>query len=190
SLLDPERVSIVYTGRFGSAGRDPRPLIDALALLASENPVDAARLELVVAGPLTQAERELMNRDVAPARITVIGSLERDRALALQRAADALLLIAQPVRTQLANFKLYEYLHAGPPVLALAARTEAGTIAAGVGGPAVPAGDVPAIAAALGKAARGELSATSAGARSEFAYPAVAERMEAAVEQAIARREA
>ena len=37
-----------------------------------------------------------------------------------QRAADCLLLIAHPVRSQLANFKLYEYLSAGPPILALA----------------------------------------------------------------------
>ena len=189
SLLDPDRVSLVYTGRFGSTGRDPEPLIEAMALLASEDPDLAARLELVVAGPLTQAERDLMDRDVSPARIAVIGSLERDRALALQRAADALLLLAQPVRTQLANFKLYEYLHAGRPVLALAAGTEAGSIAASLGWPAIPAGEVRAIASALAKTARGELSAGGSDARAEYAYPAVAERMAAAVERAIAQHE-
>ena len=30
-LLDPDRVSLVYTGRFGSYGRDPRPLLEASA---------------------------------------------------------------------------------------------------------------------------------------------------------------
>ena len=29
-LLDPERVSLVYTGRFGSTGRDPGTLLEAL----------------------------------------------------------------------------------------------------------------------------------------------------------------
>ena len=119
-LLDPERVSLVYTGRFGSTGRDPRALLNAMDAFAADNPEDAAQLELVVAGPLTESERVAFDRDVSPARISVVGSLQRDRALALQRAADALLLIAHPVRSQLANFKLYEYLSAGPPILALA----------------------------------------------------------------------
>ena len=43
---------------------------------------------------MTTAEGELMGRDVSPARIVLAGSLPRERALALQREADALLLIA------------------------------------------------------------------------------------------------
>jgi len=143
----------------------------------------------VVAGPLTDDESRAFERDVAPARITVVGSLDRDRALALQRAADVLLLIAHPVRSQLANFKLYEYLNAGPPILALATGTEAGAVAESVGGTVVPAGDVPAIASARAKASRQELSASDPDARAEHAYPSVAERMEAAVELAIERRD-
>ena len=190
SLLDPDRVSLVYTGRFGSTGRDPRPFVDALGKLAAERPEDAARLEVVVAGPLTEPERELFARDVRPARVSVVGSLERGRALALQRAADALLLIAHPVRSQLANFKLYEYLHAGPPVLALAAGTEAGTIARQVGGTVVPAGDVSAIADALALAARGELAPSDPRSRAEHAYPVIAKQMEAVIELAQGRRHA
>jgi glycosyltransferase involved in cell wall biosynthesis len=187
-LLDPDRVSLVYTGRFGSAGRDPGPLLEAIATLAASRPGDAARLELVVAGPLTDDEHRAFARDVSPARISVAGSLERDRALALQGAADALLLIAHPVRSQLANFKLYEYLSAGPPVLALAEGTEAGTVVASFGGTVVPAGDVQAITEALALTAQGGLTASDPEARAKHAYPAVAERMEAAVEDALRRR--
>ena len=114
-----------------------------------------------------------------------MGSLDRQRALALQRAADALLLIAHPVRSQLANFKLYEYLNAGPPVLALAEGTEAGDVVASFGGTVVPAGNAAAIADALRATARGELPASDPAARAEHAYPAVSERMEAAIELAI-----
>lgn len=186
-LLDPERVSLVYTGRFGSTGRDPGQLVDALCGLAAERPADAERLELVVAGPLTEREQKLFRRDVSPARISVVGSLERSRALALQRAADALVLIAHPVRTQLANFKLYEYLHAGRPVLALAAGTEAGAVVEGFGGTVVPAGDVEAITDSLTLAARGELPESLPDARAEHAYPAVAEGMDAAIALAAER---
>jgi len=117
-ILDPERISLVYTGRFGSYGRDPTPLVQALGELGRTDPELASRLELVVAGPLTEAEAELMRTDVSPARILVAGSLPREGALALQRAADALLLVASPQRTQLLNFKLFEYLAAERPILA------------------------------------------------------------------------
>ncbi len=185
-LLDPGRVSLVYTGRFGSTGRDPRALVEGLERLAREHPDDAARLELVIAGPLRDDEAKLFAADVTPARISLAGSLERQRALALQRAADALLLVAHPIRSQLANFKLYEYVNAGPPILALAEGTEAGAVVASFGGTVVPAGDASAIAESLRATARGELPASDPAARAEHAYPAVSERMEAAVEQAVA----
>jgi glycosyltransferase involved in cell wall biosynthesis len=188
-LLDPERVSLLYTGRFGSYGRDPRPLIEALARLAVADPQAAARLELVVAGPLTEDEAELLRRDVAPARIVAAGSLPRERALALQREADALLLIAQPLRSQLLNIKLFEYLAAGRPILALATGTEAGRVVAEIGGEAVAADDPEAIAAALARLAAGELEPPPPEALAPYTYPAPAERMVEAVEAAIAARQ-
>jgi glycosyltransferase involved in cell wall biosynthesis len=179
--LDPERVSLVYTGRFGR-GRDPEQLVDALATLADDDPTAAARLELVVAGPLTPAERDLLARDVGPARIVVAGSLERERALALQREGDALLLIAHPERSQLLNFKLFEYLAAGRPILALAAGTEAGRVAGEVGGVVVGAADVEAIRGALRRLVNEGIPAPAAGAAARYAYPAPAERMAALIE--------
>ena len=186
-LLDPERVSLVYTGRFGSYGRDPTALIRALGVLALEHPEDAVRLELVVAGPLTQAEANLMRRDVAPARIAVAGTLDRTEALALQRAADALLLVASSRRTQLLNFKLFEYIAAGPPILALAAGTEAGRVAEEAGGNAVAADDVDAIVQALRRLVAGELEPADPALRERYSYPGVAKRMAAVAQRAISR---
>jgi len=186
-LLDPERVSLVYTGRFGSYGRDPTALIRALGVLALEHPEDAVRLELVVAGPLTQDEANLMGRDVAPARIAVAGTLDRTEALALQRAADALLLVASSRRTQLLNFKLFEYIAAGPPILALAAGTEAGRVAEEAGGDAVAADDVDAIVKALRRLVAGELEPPDPAVRERYSYPGVAELMAAVAQRAISR---
>lgn len=186
-LLDPERTSLAYTGRFGSYGRDPRPLIAALHALAEDEPALAARLELVLAGPYTEAELEVLRADVSPARISVLGSLPRARALALQRAADALLLIASPGRTQLANLKLFEYLAAGRPVLALAGGTEAGRIVSETGGGDVVRADDPAaITAALRRLLAGEIRPPDPARLREYSYPGVAERMSDAVEHAIA----
>lgn len=186
-LLDPERTSLVYTGRFGSYGRDPTGLVRALGLLAREHPEDAARLELVVAGPLTEDEAQLMSAGVSPGRIVVAGTLPRARALALQREADALLLLASSRRTQLLNFKLFEYLAAGTPILALAAGTEAGRVVGETGGEAVPADDPEAIVAALRRVVAGELEPPDPDARERYSYPRVAERMAEVAERAARR---
>jgi glycosyltransferase involved in cell wall biosynthesis len=186
-LLDGARTSLVYTGRFGSYGRDPAPLVRALRDLAVREPSLAQRLELAVAGPLTPDERRLLGSNVSPARITLLGSLPRNQALRLQRAGDALLLLAARERSQLANLKLYEYLAAGRPILALAAGTEAGRIVRETGaGEVVPSGDVAAIAGTLKRLGGGELGAPDAEAVRAYTYPAAAERMERAIEQAIA----
>jgi glycosyltransferase involved in cell wall biosynthesis len=184
-LLPPDRVSLVYTGRFGTYGRDPGPLIEALGEFARSNPEAAAGLDLVIAGPLTIEEDRLLGADVSPARIVRLGPLERDRALALQREADALLLIAQPTRSQLLNIKLFEYLAAGRPILALAAGTEAGRVAAELGAEVAPADDAAAIATALGRVAAGQLAAPSTDAVAAYTYPAPAEAMAEAVKAAL-----
>jgi glycosyltransferase involved in cell wall biosynthesis len=188
-LLDPDRLSLVYTGRFGSYGRDPGALLGALRSLAASDPEAAARLELVVAGPLTEPERDRFAADYGPIAVRPVGALPRPLALALQRAADALLVIAHPARTQLPNFKLFEYLAAGPPILALAAGTEAGRIVTETGaGEAVRADEVAAIEAALRRLLGGELSPPPESARRDYSYPLLAERMAEAVESAISRR--
>jgi glycosyltransferase involved in cell wall biosynthesis len=185
--LGLDRVSLVYTGRFGR-GRDPGPLVAALAMLARDEPKIAARLELVVAGPLTPEERELLGRGVPPARIATVGTLRHDRVLALQREADGLLLIAHPERSQLLNFKLFEYLAAERPILALAAGTEAGRVAREMGCEVVAAGDVRAIAAALRRLVDEPLPAPDAQAAARYAYPAPAERLVRVIEAAISHR--
>ncbi len=178
-LLAADRTSLLYTGRFGSYGRDPAPLAEGLARLAGSSPEAAGKLELAIAGPLQPSERALFERpDLQPTRVSLLGSLPRDVSLALQREADALLLLAQPARTQLVNFKLFEYLAAGVPILALAAGTEAGRIAADAGiDPIVPADDPEAIATALAGLLDGALEGPDPEAASRYSYPAAAEAM-------------
>jgi glycosyltransferase involved in cell wall biosynthesis len=185
-LLGPDRVSLVYTGRFGGHGGDPRPLVDAFRLLARSDADSAARLELVVAGPLTYDERRLLSADVAPARIALAGSLPRDRALALQRAADVLLLLTSPTVSQRLNIKLFEYFAAGRPILAIAGSTEAGRVVGELGGEVVRADDPEGIEVALKRLAAGALDPPSPEAVRPYTYPAPAVRMADAVERAIA----
>jgi len=187
-LLDPDRRSIVYTGRFGTYGRDPGPLVAALTHLGRSDREAAAKLELVVAGPLTGEERRLFETDVGPARIVLVGSLGRERALTLQREADVLLLLAQPTRSQLLNIKLFEYLASGSPILALAAGTEAGRVAGELGAEVLAADDATAIVTALARVAAGAIPPPPENAVAPYTYPAPAQGLAAAVEAAINRR--
>lgn len=187
-LLDEGRVSLLYTGRFGSYGRDPAPFVEGIARLARSSPQAAGRLEVAIAGPLQPAERALFERtDLQPAKVTLLGSLERETSLALQREADALLLLAQPARSQLINFKLFEYLAAGPAILALAAGTEAGRIAADAGiAPIVRADDPEAIATALADLLDEGLTAPDQSAAGRYSYPSAAEAMSRILTETVA----
>jgi glycosyltransferase involved in cell wall biosynthesis len=190
-MLDAERTSLLYTGRFGNWGRDPRALLEALRSLASSDPKAAERLELAIAGPLTDEEHRLFTADYRPIKVSLLGTLPRERALALQRAADALLVVTMPTCSQLPNLKLFEYLAAGPPILALAAETEAGRIVAETGaGDAVRGDDPKAIEAALRRLLAGALTPPPEDARREYSYPGLAERVGEAVETAIAKASA
>lgn len=183
-LLDANRTSLLYTGRFGSHGRDPAPFVEGLVRLASGSPQVAGRLEVAIAGPLQPSERALFDRrDLEPVKVSLLGSLERETSLALQREADALLLLAQPARSQLINFKLFEYLGSGKPVLALAAGTEAGRIAADAGiSPLVRADDPEAIATGLAALLGQGIPAPAPDAAETHAYPAAAEAMSRVLE--------
>ncbi len=185
-LLDAGRITLLYTGRFGSFGRDPAPFVEGLARLARSSPRSAGRLEVAIAGPLQPQERALLERsDLQPIKVTLLGSLERETSLALQRRADALLILAQPARSQLVNFKLFEYLAAGTPILALAAGTEAGRVAAEAGvAPIVPANDPRAIATALADLLNDGLRGADPSATTRYSYPAAAEAMADVLEQA------
>jgi glycosyltransferase involved in cell wall biosynthesis len=184
-------VSLVHTGRLEVVGRDPAPLVEALQRIAADDPATAARLELVFAGTFTERERALLGADVSPAQIVVAGNLTRADALALQRAADGLLLITAGTRTHEVTGKLFEYLGVGRPILALAEGTEAARVVRAAGaGLSVRPGDASAARTALEAFVRGEVAPPEDEARRAFAYPAVAELMAEQVERVTDAREA
>ena len=193
-LLHPGRHSIVHTGTVGYAGRGRsfEPLVEALHRLRADTPDVAGRLELVFAGPAARHERDLLERRDLGARVRLVGSLPHPEALALQRAADSLLVVAGERHRSVATGKLYEYLTAGRPILVLGAGSAAARIVADAGaGLAVDADDPGAIADALRRLvaprAGEEVAAADAAAIARYGYPALAARYAGAIERAIAR---
>ncbi len=169
-------VTLVYTGTLsGLKGRDPEPYLRAFlrALSAVRAEPGGVPMRLVHAGTLTTHEWDMIVRAGVADVVEHLGVLARADALALQRSADALILITTP-DSSVATSKLFEYIVAGRPIVALAEGNEAERIVRETNtGITVPPDDVEAIAAALRRVASGELAAaamrraTSSGSRTQ-----------------------
>lgn len=180
---DADRLTLVHTGPLlGPRGRDPRPLLVALRRVTDAEP----RLQLLVAGRSEFNEAAMLAEARLGDAVRHLGYLPRGQALALQRAARALVLLTSDATCE-ATGKLYEYMAAGRPIIALANGNEAARLVTETGtGIVVPPHDVDAIAAALRRAASGELQRDyRPGGLEPYRYPAPAERMAEAVERAI-----
>jgi glycosyltransferase involved in cell wall biosynthesis len=191
--LSSDRSLLVHTGKLsGGWGRHPGTLFEALSLLRDRAPSVAARLQLVLAGRLDVAERELIESARLGDLLIHVGQLSRAQALALQRRATALVLITSPDLVWELPGKVFEYIGARRPVLALAAGNEAAAVVRETGiGWTVPPGDVPAIADVLERIAQGELTyAPDEAEIARYLYPAPAAAAEEQIERAIALRHA
>ena len=190
-LLSHDRHSLVHTGRLTLAGISPQPLLDAIRIVRTEDPDVARRLEVVFAGSMTENEHRLLDAPDLAGTIRLVGWLERPRALALQRAADTLLVITEGARRRsVATGKLFEYLAAGRPILVLGEETEAARIVNAAGaGIAAPASNAPAIAEALRSVVTMPPSPVRPEASDEYAYPALADRLSAVIDRVARRRD-
>ncbi len=191
--LEPGTVSLVHTGVLWYAERrDPRPLLAALERVAGEGDEADRRLRLVLAGPMTAEDQALLGAlsPAAAERVRHLGRLSRAEAVALQRRADALLLIASGPHTSTVTGKVFEYLAAEPPILALAAGNEAARVVAETRrGRVIAPDDVDGIAAALHSLARGErLVHEPPRDLGTYVLPGPAQAFAVAVEDAIGRR--
>jgi len=122
--FDPDSFNIVHTGRFGGSdsNRDVGPLCTALEKLALREPALGDRLRLHLVGPLEPQERRRFARLIESGVVVYHGLCPLPVALSSQLAADALLLLTSMERAGHAPGKLYEYLYAGRPIVALSPR--------------------------------------------------------------------
>ena len=112
-------MNLVYTGTLsGMRGHDDRGLLEALRRFASEDPGTARRMRLVLAGRLMDDEADVFQAPDLKPLVHIAGALPRPVAVALQRQADALLLVTSHHKS-IATGKIFEYLTAGKPILAL-----------------------------------------------------------------------
>jgi glycosyltransferase involved in cell wall biosynthesis len=191
--LEPDTCSLAHFGSLTLPGRrDPTGLFEGLRRFAEREPQLAGRTRLVLVGAVSAAERELIDRQDPAVRgmIRELGGLPRAEAVALQRRADALVLLATGPYRSVSTTKLYEYLFANRPILALSTPNEATRIVGETGtGAVVDPDDPAAIAQAIADVAGGRLAEAYAPRGLEaYAQPGLAERFEAQIERAITLR--
>jgi glycosyltransferase involved in cell wall biosynthesis len=139
-------------------GRDPRPLMRAIAAGIRSRVIDASRFRLRLIGTqalegvdLAAASEVLGLRDV----VEIVPRMPRRDSLAEMMAASALLLV-QPGHPLSIPAKAYEYLATGRPILAIADEGETANLVARSGaGIVVRGGDEEAMVKALGQLVTG-----------------------------------
>jgi glycosyltransferase involved in cell wall biosynthesis len=122
AFADDGKLRIVYTGSFYRQ-HDPSPLFRAvhdLAVTPATRPL-LDRLEIVFAGPSHPDLEALVERAGVGAWVRRAGFVARPLALAMQRDAHHVLLLAwgEPAGAGVIPGKLYEYLASGSPILSV-----------------------------------------------------------------------
>jgi glycosyltransferase involved in cell wall biosynthesis len=137
---------------------------------------------------LSARELELLAADDLSGLVKVTGWLERSRALALQRAADTLLVVTEgPSRRSVATGKVFEYLAAKRPILVLGEGTEAARIVLDAGaGIATSASDPVEIEASL-RQLLSDPPGVDGGddVLDRYSYPRLVERLAALIEDVL-----
>jgi glycosyltransferase involved in cell wall biosynthesis len=186
--VNPDRFTLVYTGKlWGPPGRDPSALFEALSKVVAQERGASKTVELLIAGPLDRDQAERLEGFGLAGVVRHVGHLPRREALALQRRADAVVLLTSGNRSNLPG-KIWEYLASGRPILGLADGNEAARLVDETRtGLTVPPNDVDAVAAALHRLIN-DLDGIYAPQNVEaYAYPGPARHVSDLIERAIAR---
>lgn len=186
--LGDDVVVLAHTGTLAGGAKDPESLFAAMRRLRDEEPELGRRLRLVLAGRLDSTDVRLVADSGLGEQIVALGERSHAESIALQRRADALALITTPGWSGVTG-KLFEYLSAGRPIIALAGPEVARIVSSTRTGVTVAADDTDSVVRQLRRLLTGELSAEYRPTNLEpYVYPGPAQRMSEVIEEALAAR--
>lgn len=112
---------IIYTGALYDGYRDPSLLFRAIRKLADDNLLKVGDLSVDFYGPTNRWLEGLIVKFGVSDFVSVCAPVSRSKALGLQAAADALLLLENPDRSAFGTLtgKLFEYINAKRPILSI-----------------------------------------------------------------------
>lgn len=122
---------IVYTGSIYSGKQDPTPLFEAIKKLHDSNIISPSQLSVIFVG-INSDVTDLAKKNHVGEYVSFQGVVPREHALRMQRDCDVLLFLEfqKPGVDGILTGKLFEYLFAHSPILAIGMSNEssAGTI--------------------------------------------------------------
>jgi glycosyltransferase involved in cell wall biosynthesis len=118
----PDRLSIVYTGSFYSKERTPHTFLRALAGAVQNGAIPREKVHVYFVGNIGQHSTDTINETWLVDLVTITGYLPHQESIAYLLGADIALLIigANPGSEAVLTGKIFEYLAAHKPILALA----------------------------------------------------------------------
>jgi glycosyltransferase involved in cell wall biosynthesis len=128
--LPTDKINIVHTGRLGLSrpSRGVQGFVEALHILIMQLPTLAEKCQFHFVGGLSKIEQDYLAPLVNYGVVKLWGNQSRAVALGFQNKADILLLITAPDKASIATGKLFEYIAAKRPILALTRGTAAAEI--------------------------------------------------------------
>ncbi len=120
SALNPGRLTLLHSGIVYPSERDPTKLFQALGTLKADDPGTAAQLLIRFrAAVAEELLRELARQYKVEDLIEILPPVSYAQALAEMLRADALLVMQGANCNEQVPAKVYEYLRAGRPIIAL-----------------------------------------------------------------------
>ena len=182
---------LIYTGSLSASrqGTTAGAIFDGLVRLAELRPDLTVRVSFV--GNISDEEKAAARARGLADSVTFLPAVSQSEAHQYQLDADALLLVTAPGQRSVATLKLFDYIGAGVPILALAQDNAAADIVRGYGlGITVPPDDPAAVATALIdlilKQQAGTIWPGFARAQADFEWRKLTSRLAAAFDEAAA----
>jgi glycosyltransferase involved in cell wall biosynthesis len=118
--IHPGKLTLLHSGVIYPKERDPRWLFQALGHLKRHHPAEFSRLVVRFRAPVHDSLlRELATREGVAAAVEILPAVSYSSALTEMMSADGLLVMQSASCNQQVPAKLYEYLRAGRPIMAL-----------------------------------------------------------------------
>lgn len=125
SLLPSEKLAatplftILHAGTWVTTSQDPRPFFRALEICIGRGQIPRSDVEILFVGTKPESLQRLLAEFSTSLPVRVLPRLPHRAALALQTQASALLLLANANSEGVMTGKVFDYLAAGRPILAV-----------------------------------------------------------------------
>jgi len=119
------KFNIVHTGRFGLSDTaiSADSFFQAIREMIKEKAELKDKIKIHLAGELNRRELASIQDLIEAGVVVYYGLVKREKSLGLQKNADLLFIVTQPTRRSAVSAKIFEYLYAAKPILALTHET-------------------------------------------------------------------